>query len=111
MCFDVLHATTVNNSKQNNGRIFKDQVETPNEYRKLLRTAGFKKIRLADVTTECLDGFRKHTEGYLMLMELSGETEKDMLQKMRYYLLGYVTSTRQCLLISGYKQQEKTKKQ
>ncbi len=110
VCFDVLNLTAVKNGKRNNGDASSHQIRTQTEYRKLLRMVGFKRIRLADVTAECRDGFQKHTEGYLMLMELSGETDKDMLQQMRVYFSRMVKTTKQCLLISGHKQQKISRK-
>jgi ubiquinone/menaquinone biosynthesis C-methylase UbiE len=105
VCFDVVNAVKNTKSLWNYLLPADDTVKTLEEYRNLLINTGFLDVRLADVTGECLDGFRKHVADYFELQKLCGEIEESSLQATETYLLMHETKTliRQCLLISGCK--------
>jgi SAM-dependent methyltransferase len=103
VCFDVLPATNPTNQIWKDLLSLEESVETPGEYRDLLFVTGFQGVRLADVTNETLEGFRKYMARYFELKKLSHEIKDDTVQEVEGYLLMDKTPLRQCLLVSAYK--------
>jgi len=106
VCFDVLHVIQSKKHFWEQIGTSSDSLSTPDEYRDSLISAGFHEIRLADVTTECLKGFRKHVGRCFRLKKFSGEIDNKIVQKAEDYFLTAAATIRQCLLISGFKSGE-----
>ena len=106
-CFDALPIA------KKESRVWKavwsrdDSLKTLDEYRELLLATGFSDVRLIDVTNECLEGFREHTDRFLRLGRLSGAIDDTMVKHVKTYFQIDHTSFRQCLLISGRKEKKK----
>jgi ubiquinone/menaquinone biosynthesis C-methylase UbiE len=104
VCFDVLPAAKTAHRTWKNLWSLEDSMKTLDEYRDLLLATGFSDVRLANVTTESLEGFEKHLSRYLELGKLSSAIDETMVQNVRTYFKMDRASSRQCLLISGCKE-------
>lgn len=103
VCFDMLYTMIQKGRILKNIWNFEHSVRTVDEYRDLLLSAGLNIVQLKDVTSECLEGFRKHVGRYFGLKKLSGEIDHETFQNIEGYLLKTETPIRHCLVISGYK--------
>jgi ubiquinone/menaquinone biosynthesis C-methylase UbiE len=103
VCFDILPVMREQKNKRQRISASKDPAHTLDEYRDALSSARFENIRIADVTSECLNSFRKHVGRYFRLKRLSGDREDEILQRAEDYFLTAAVPERQCLLISGFK--------
>ena len=99
VCFDILHDSSDGGGILQKMRLSGNSVETVEEYRDLLQSAGFEKIQLFDVTRECLGSFQRHVAKYFGLRKLSGKIgEKTAKKAEQYLLLDGVTSNKSVLI-------------
>jgi ubiquinone/menaquinone biosynthesis C-methylase UbiE len=102
VCFDVLPA--IKGASHWTDILRRESAVTSlYEYRDLLIAIGFRDLRLVDVTTETIEGFRKYMTKYFELKKLCGELEDSTFQGVKSYLLPDKKPFHQCLLASGFK--------
>lgn len=103
VCFDYLDANATNLSLWERMRFLERPVGTVDEYRDCVLAGGFHKVRIADVTVECLEGFRRHLGKYLAWKQLSHQIDKETSRRVEERLHMGKNSMGQCLLVSGHK--------
>lgn len=104
VCFDVLPTGV----RMNRVWTRKRPIQTVDDYQQRLHAEGFRSLRLADVTAQCLEGFRKHRAEYIAMKGISGEIEADVLRKLDAHLLKAEDAVCQCLLVTACKPENRS---
>lgn len=103
VCFDVLQQKIMTK------RIFRSMVKSGNavdtveDYHKLLFACGFEDIRIFDVTSASMAGFRKHAKQYFGRRRMADQIDDEMLMRIQSALMLNGDMQTACVLLSAVK--------
>ncbi len=100
ICFDILSPIKPAQNKWTDIWGSNSHVGSIEEYHDILKTTGYKDIKIVDVTANTLDLFMKYRVNYIQLKMLSGKIRPGMLEKFKEELIKAEHSIEKCLLIS-----------
>jgi SAM-dependent methyltransferase len=103
VCFDVLYDKGRQYQKKRSFWKQEDSLEDPEAYQNLLLKTGFQDVQVENVTTQCVDAFRRYTTTYFELKEFAGEIDRQQLTKNETYKLMTEIPIHYCLLVTGRK--------